>query len=329
MSEPAVDPDSNGQSRKREGEVNRRARRTHIVVSVLVLGVVAVVVGWFALGYVKKQIEWYATTRPYKLANVDPYVLSPEAERALKPLASFRECAKDCPEMIVIPAGSYLRGSPENEKGRYRNESPQSLVTIAKPFAVSKFAVTFAEWDACVAVGGCPQVGDSGFGRGSRPVINVSWDEARQYAEWLSWMTDRSYRLLTEAEWEYAARAGTTTAYFWGDEIGKGHADCRDCGSRWDGKETAPVGSFAPNAFGLYDMAGNAWQWVQDCYHVDYVGAPIDGSAWTSGTCRRRVVRGGSWNDRSQNLRSAFRGRGAPGERVNAIGFRLARTLAP
>lgn len=327
MSAPVVDPKSSDLSPERESKANRRARLAHIALSIFIVVIVAAFVGWFAQGYIKKQIEWYGTTRPYKLANIDPYVLSAEAERALKPAANFRECAKDCPEMTVIPAGSFMMGSPEAERGRYKNEGPQHTVTIARPFAVSKFAVTFAEWDACVAVGGCPQVGDSGFGRGRRPVINVSWDEARLYAAWFSAMTGRSYRLLSEAEWEYAARAGTATGFYWGDEIGDGNANCQECGSQWDGKETAPVGSFAPNPFGLYDMAGNAWEWVQDCYHVDYVGAPSDGSAWMVGACWRRVVRGGSWKDRPRNLRSAFRGRGTPGERVNAIGFRLARTL--
>ena len=138
-------------------------------------------------------------------------------------------------------------------------------------------------------------------------MINVSWDDTQQYVAWLSRMTGQPYRLLTEAEWEYAARAGTTTAYYWGDEIGKGNANCDGCGSQWDFKQTAPIGSFAPNAFGLYDMAGNVNQWVQDCYHDDYNGAPIDGSAWTSEDCSRRVVRGGSWYYSPLSLRSAIR----------------------
>ena len=220
-------------------------------------------------------------------------------------------------------------GSPATEKGRYANEGPQHSVTIAKPFAVSKFDVTFADWDACVSVGGCPQVSDSGFGRGTRPVINVSWDEAQQYVAWFSKMTGRPYRLLTEAEWEYAARAGSTTAYFWGDEIGKGNANCIGCGSQWDNRQTSPVGSFKPNAFGLYDMAGNVWQWVQDCYHDNYDGAPTDGSAWTIGDCSQRVVRGGSWVNNPQNLRSANRDRITTDNRINDIGFRVGRTLTP
>jgi formylglycine-generating enzyme required for sulfatase activity len=139
-------------------------------------------------------------------------------------------------------------------------------------------------------------------------------------------MTGQPYRLLTEAEWEYAARAGTTTAYYWGDGIGKGNANCNDCGSQWDSRQTSPVGSFKPNAFGLYDMAGNVWQWVQDCYHGDYKEAPTDGSAWTSGHCNR-VVRGGSWGSGPRGLRSAGRGGNAADGRVNSLGFRVGRTL--
>src|SRR5262249_55565492 len=173
------------------------------------------------------------------------------------------------------------------------NEGPQHEVTIAKQFAISKFEVTWDDWDACVKYGDCPQVNDSGFGRGTRPVINVSWDDAQQYAAWFSMMTDRPYRLLTEAEWEYAARAGSTTAYSWGDEIGEGNANCSGCGGQWGDRGTSPVELFKPNAFGLHDMAGNVWQWVKDCYHDDYNGAPTDGSAWTSGDCNVRGIPGG------------------------------------
>jgi formylglycine-generating enzyme required for sulfatase activity len=225
--------------------------------------------------------------------------------------------------------GDFLMGSSASEKGRFDYEGPQHKVTIAKAFAVSEFDVTFADWDACVAVGGCPQVSASGMGRGMKPVINVTWDDAQQYVAWLSRMTGKPYRLLSEAEWEYAARAGKTTAYAWGDEIGTGNANCIGCGSQWDNRETSPVGSFKPNAFGLYDMAGNVWQWVQDCHHNDYNGAPDDSSAWTGEDCSRRVARGGSWGLNPLELRSAVRDWGATDSRSNGIGFRLARTLNP
>jgi formylglycine-generating enzyme required for sulfatase activity len=172
------------------------------------------------------------------------------------------------------------RDPPPTEKDRYDNEGPQHKVTIARPFAVSKFDVTFADWDACVSVGGCRHVSESDMGRGTKPVINVTWDDAQTYVAWLSKMTGQPYRLLTESEWEYAARAGTTTDA---------------CGSQWDKRQTSPVGSFKPNAFGLYDMEGNVYQWLQDCIHEDYKGAPTDGSAWTSRDCSLRAIRGGSW----------------------------------
>jgi formylglycine-generating enzyme required for sulfatase activity len=326
---PVVDWHFIHQSAKRESKARARARRMRAVIYVLLVGIIAGLVGWINQGYIKEQINWHMTMRPYKVANVDPYVLKPEAERAPKPLAHFRECAKHCPEMVVMPAGEFMMGSPATETGRNTNEGPQRLVTIAKPFAVSKFDVTFAEWDACVSVGGCPHVSDSGFERGTRPVINVSWDEAQQYGAWFSKMTGRPYRLLTEAEWEYAARAGSTTAYFWGDQIGKGNANCNDCGSQWDSRQASPVGSFKANAFGLYDMAGNVWQWVQDCNHDNYNGAPTDGSAWTIGDCGRRVVRGGSWGNVPQYLRSASRDWYGAADRDFHIGFRLGRTLTP
>jgi formylglycine-generating enzyme required for sulfatase activity len=330
-----VDRDFIDRSTKRESKARARARRVHALIYVLLVGIILGLVGVVEEAYVKEEWNWVWTMRPYRVANFDPHVLTPEAERALKPGAAFRECTKDCPEMIVVPAGNFMMGSPGNEKGRYNNEDDgngrQIRVTISQPFAVSKSDVTFADWDACVSVGGCPQEGraaDAGWGRGTRPVIYVSWDDAQAYAAWLSRMTGKTYRLLTEAEWEYAARAGSPTAYYWGDEIGKGNANCAGCSSQWDNRQTSPVGSFKPNAFGLYDMAGNVWQWVQDCYHPNYDGAPPDGSAWTSGDCSSgRVLRGGSWDNTPQNLRSAVRGRFTTVDRGSDLGFRVGRTL--
>ena len=201
--------------------------------------------------------------------------------------------------MVVVPAGEFMMGLPTNEEGRTNTENPQHKVTIAAPFAVSEFEVTFDEWDTCATYGDCdPQILDNDFGRGRQPVINVSWYDAKRYAAWLSKMTGKSYRLLSEAEWEYAARAGTKMSYSWGDEIGKRKANCLGCGSEWDGERTAPVGSFAANAFGLHDMHGNVSEWVEDCYHANYDGAPADGLAWTAGgDCSSRMFRGGGWND--------------------------------
>jgi formylglycine-generating enzyme required for sulfatase activity len=306
-----------------------RARRKQVFIYVMFVGIIVGLVGWINQAYVKEQINWFTTMRPYMLANVQPYVLTAEAERTLEPGRSFRECAKDCPEMVVVPAGTFTMGSPATETGRFDNEGPLHEVIIAQPFAVSKFDVTFADWDACASVGGCPPASESDFGRGTRPIINVSWEDAQQYVAWFSKMTGRNYRLLTEAEWEYAARAGKMTAYPWGPEIGKGNADCNGCGSEWDNSGTSPAGSFKPNAFGLYDMAGDAWQWVQDCYHEDYNAAPTDGSAWTSKDCIRHVVRGGSWYDGPQTVRSAYRVGDATVNRNSSLSLRVARTLTP
>ena len=233
-----------------------------------------------------------------------------------------RDCA-ECPEMVVVPAGTYRMG----------RQGQQHEVAIGAPFAVGRYEVTFAEWDACARDGGCPRgeaiAKDRGWGRGRRPVIKVSWDDAKRYVRWLSRKTGKPYRLPSESEWEYAARAGTQTAYSWGDEIGVNRANCRGCGSQWDGDGTAPVGSFGANAWGLHDMHGNVWEWVEDCWNGSYAGAPADGSAWLSGNCDERVLRGGSWNIIPSYLRVANRLGNTSGIRYDLNGFRVARTLAP
>jgi formylglycine-generating enzyme required for sulfatase activity len=300
-----------------------------VVVGASVLGLI----GWINQSFIKQELNWYWNVKPYREANVVPHLLKPEDERALKPLAKFRECAKDCPEMIVIPAGSFTMGSPETEAGRLADEGPQREVTIAKRFAVSKFEVTWDDWDACVKYGDCPNVPDSTWGHGTRPVINVTWEQVKQYVAWFSKMTGQTYRLLTEAEWEYAARAGSKTAYPWGDEIGNGNANCSGCGSQWaDERKTAPVGSFPANEFGLHDMNGNVWEWVEDCYPSNYDGAPTDGSALITRHCPDRVVRGGSWSvwqGAPQSALSASRENYATNQLRSFLGFRVARTLIP
>lgn len=233
------------------------------------------------------------------------------------PGSVFRDCHV-CPEMVVIPAGSFTMGSPASE--RMPPENPQHLVTISRQFAAGKFEVTFDEWDACVREGGCGHSpDDQGWGRGRRPAIYVSWNHALQYVQWLSRKTGRSYRLLSEAEWEYVARAGTTTAYTYGDFITPQQAN-------YYTRQTVPVGSYAPNAFGLYDVHGNVWEWTGDCWNVNYTGAPVNGDAWTSGDCSRRVFRGGSWDDYPMFLRSADRSHGSASLQLNDLGFRAART---
>jgi formylglycine-generating enzyme required for sulfatase activity len=247
----------------------------------------------------------------------------------------FRDCP-ECPEMVVVPAGSFTMGSPESEPERTRDEGPQHRVTIPKPFAVGKFAVKFAEWDACAAAGGCGDYrpNDQGWGRGDRPVINVNWDDAKAYVAWLSKKTGEGYRLLSEAEREYATRAGTTTPFWWGSSITPGLAnyngihDYKGGGEKGEYRaKTVPVKSFRPNPWGLYQVHGNVDDWVEDCWHDNYSGAPSDGPASTTGDCNRRVLRGGSWYVIPQYLRAAYRGFNSPDVRNFVSGFRVARTL--
>jgi formylglycine-generating enzyme required for sulfatase activity len=205
-------------------------------------------------------------------------------------------------------------------------------VTISKPFAVGRFSVTFAEWDACVADGGCGgyRPADEGWARADRPVINVSWDDAKLYVQWLSKKTGKQYRLLYEAEREYVARAGTTTPFWWGSSITPEQANY-DGNYTYNGgpkgecrQKTLPAKSFKPNPWGLYQVHGNVYDWVEDCYHDNYNGAPSDGSAWTAGECTYRVLRGGSWYSNPPNLRAAYRDNGNPRNRLNFRGFRVA-----
>ena len=240
----------------------------------------------------------------------------------------LRDC-EECPEMVVVPSENFMMGSPSHEDGRYDEEGPVHWVKISEPFAVGVHEVSFREWDACYRVGGCSRrPDDEGWGRGDRPVINVSWEDANEFVHWLSGKTGADYRLPSESEWEYAARGGTRARYWWGDEVGRNRAHCAGCGSRGGGTRTAPVGSFFPNRFGLHDVHGNVWEWTEDCWHGNYEGAPADGNAWTTGgDCDKRVLRGGSWDYPPRSLRSAARSRYATGYGDNNIGFRVAREL--
>lgn len=232
--------------------------------------------------------------------------------------ATFRDCEDACPEMVVIPGGNFTRGSPASEPGRSDDEGPQRRIDIGS-FAASKFEVTFDQWAACVDDGGCTSNGtpsDEGWGMGDRPVINVSWDDAQEYVSWLSRRTGHTYRLLSEAEWEYAARAGTTTAFSTGPTISTTAANFNQTIGR-----TQPVGSYTANAFGLSDMHGNVWEWVQDCYlrpYPPYRNVEMD-------DCPNRVFRGGAWFSEPNSLRSAVRNADRPSRRDDLIGFRVAR----
>lgn len=230
-----------------------------------------------------------------------------------------------CPEMVVVPSGSFMMGSAANEVGRSDDEGPQRSIKTGQTFAVGKFEVTFDEWDACVAAKGCQHKPETSWGRGRQPVMNVSWNDAKEYVTWMSRKTGKTYRLLSEAEWEYAARAKTVTRFSFGDDdaqLGTYAWYNSNAGSR-----THPVGEKSPNAFGLYDMHGNLWEWCEDTKQPNYRGAPTDGSAWVVGISSSRVLRGGSWVSNPYNLRSALRYDYLPDGRNISIGFRVARTL--
>ena len=279
-----------------------------------------------AEGYVTQEERVRHRDEPTRVAVTLETAIPQPGETFSDSLASGGEG----PRMVVIPAGSFRMGCVTG-RDCDDDEHPVHTVRLAAPFALSVHEVTFADWEACTSAGGCSRhrPDDEGWGRGNRPVINVSWEDAQSYVSWLSRETGAAYRLPSESEWEYSARAGTVTSYGWANEIGRNRANCDGCGSRWDDDRTAPVGSFAANSWGLYDMHGNVWEWVEDCWNGSYRGAPLDGSAWPQGNCSERVLRGGSWFDYPGLLRSAFRFRNAPGSRSSYVGFRVARTLTP
>lgn len=244
--------------------------------------------------------------------------------------AAFSDCS-ECPEMVVVPPGSFVMGSSQEERDALgvdplfdRMESPQHKVTIGHRFAVSRYEITFDQWDACVADGGCGgyRPADEGWGRGHRPVIHVNYADVMHYVGWISRKTGQRYRLLSEAEWEYAARAGTTTWFLFGNSADPEKANF---GNRFD--RTTPVGSYPPNLFGLHDMTGNVAEWVADCHHDDFVGAPADGSAWLTGPCTLRNVRGAGWSLIDWTIRAAQRIGDPPKQRNSHLGMRLAREL--
>jgi formylglycine-generating enzyme required for sulfatase activity len=279
--------------------------------------------------------------------------LSHERERLLKAKDSFKECA-GCPEMVVVPAGDFMMGSPENELERYSNESPQHKVTIARPFAVGKFKVTRDEYETFVREtnysGGdkCFTMEDGkveersgrsfrnpGFVQdGQHPVVCISWDDAKAYVAWLTKKTGKLYRLLSEAEWEYVARAGTTTPFWWGSSISAEQANY-DGNSTYGGgvkgphrQKTVPVEAFKPNPWGLFQVHGNTFEWVEDCWNQSYENAPADDTVRMSGNCSRHVRRGGSWSNPPRDLRAAYRDSRPVGTRAANLGLRVARMLS-
>lgn len=240
----------------------------------------------------------------------------------------FRGCS-DCPVMVVVSAGEYVMGSPLDEKGRFLDEGPQHTVRIAAPFAVGKFEVSVEEWEVCVSAGACVHTPAYVIGRPSRePVVNVSWDDAQEYLRWLSGITGQRYRLLSESEWEYSARAGSTAIYPWGNQLDTNMANVNLSHVRLSDTQPTTVGRYPANAFGLHDMIGNVWEWVEDCWNSNYVAGRLDGRPWDIAVCSLRVARGGSWNSNPTRARSASRSRFAAGFRANNVGFRVATALS-
>ncbi len=312
---------------------------------------------------VEASAEGFVTATETVAHSGEPTVRQIALRRAgAQPGEKFRDCP-ECPQMVVVPAGSFRMGSPSHEQGRQDDEGPVHAVTFRVPFALGVHEVTVAEFGRFVdgtghsAGNGCytyeggewkerDGLGwrNPGFGQsGGHPVACVSWDDAQAYVEWLSRRTGERYRLPSESEWEYAARAGTSTSRYWGDsESGQcRHANGADATLKerypnWtaaacrDGQaHTAPVGSYETNGWGLHDMLGNVWEWTGDCWNASYEAAPRDGSAWGYGDCAKRVLRGGSWYGGPAGLRAANRSGDSSGLRSSGVGFRVARTLTP
>lgn len=253
---------------------------------------------------------------------VEP-VLTPAEVKTLKPGQGFRDCP-ECPEVMIVPPGIFIMGTNQGAK----QEGPAVPVRVRAPFAIGKYETTFDQWAACVKDLGCAvEPDDHRWGKGRRPVMNVDWETAQQYTKWLTRKTGQTYRLPSEAEWEYAAKGGKTTEYPWGNDVGQNKANCRQCGTPWSGKGTAPVGAFEPNPFGLYDMNGNVWEWTLDCWNENHEGRPKDTAPRLEGDCALRAMRSGSWYYFSRLSRSVYRFKNRADVKSYNIGFRVVREL--
>jgi len=250
-------------------------------------------------------------------------VLSKEKNLTFFPGKIFRDCLK-CPELIVVKPGTFIMGS---DLGRPA-EKPAHTVNIPYPFAIGRFEVTFREWSQCVENAGCRhRPDDHKWGQIRRPVINITWDQAKTYLRWLSSFTDKNYRLPSESEWEYIHKAGTSTRFWWGNSVGINNANCKDCKSNWSAKSTAPVGSFKANPFGVFDTAGNAFEWVEDCWHPNHFNTIINGSPRLNGNCHFRVIRGGSFYYFGKVSESSYRAKNPFNIKSYWLGFRVLREL--
>lgn len=239
---------------------------------------------------------------------------------AAKAGAEITDCPA-CPVLIAIPAGSFTMGSNSSDA----SEKPAHPVAVNAAFAIGKYEVTVAQWNACADANACPRLSAASNPSPESPVRDVSWDDAQVYVKWLAATSGKPYRLSTEAEWEYAARAGTSTRYWWGEQMALGKANCKDCGPPWRAETPGKAGSFAPNPWGLYDMNGSVWEWVGDCWHNSFKDAPSDAKAWDAPNCSVRVIRGGSWREGAAYMVSSSRFKYDASVRHAQNGFRVAR----
>ena len=237
-------------------------------------------------------------------------------------VATMKDCDV-CPVMVALSPRPFTMGSNNSDP----SERPAHKVALHAPFAIGKYEVTVGQWNQCVRASVCPAMPSLGNVPDNLPMRDISWDEAQLYLKWLGTVSGKPYRLPTEAEWEYAARGGTATRYWWGNEMKGGNSSCEGCGEPWNAERPPPAGSFRANPFGLNDMNGSVWEWVQDCWHSTYKGAPADGSAWVDGSCQARVIRGGSWRENGSYMLSTTRFKYDASVRQSQNGFRAARSL--
>jgi formylglycine-generating enzyme required for sulfatase activity len=238
------------------------------------------------------------------------------------PVAAIKDCPA-CPVLLALYPTPFTMGSNSSDP----SERPAHKVSIKAPFALGKYEVTVDQWNACVQANACPTIPSAANATGNLPMRDVSWDEAQVYLKWLSGLSGKPFRLPTEAEWEFAARGGTATSHWWGDQMKDGNTSCKGCGQPWNADSPPPVGSFTANPYGFFDMNGSVWEWVADCWHSSYKGAPFDGSAWNGDSCQARVIRGGSWREDASYMLSTTRFKYDAGVRQSQNGFRVARTL--
>ena len=263
---------------------------------------------------------------PAKVPEQAPAPAAPaQASAATKAVAAgtdIKDCPA-CPTLVTIAAGTFTMGSNTSDP----SEKPAHQVSIGAPFAIGRYEVSVQEWEACAAAGGCQKIAQRPNTSPNAPMRDVSWDDAQQYVKWLSSTSGKPYRLPTEAEWERAARGGSATRYWWGEQMAQGKANCKECGKPWAEEAPANVGSFGANPYGVYDTSGSVWEWVADCWHNNYKGAPEDGRAWDEADCRVRVIRGGSWREGAAYMVASTRFKYDASVRHSQNGFRVARSL--